>query len=301
MENSKPFRVICQLFTVFMLILLSSPLITLAFFTSSNEISEQPIETVNAKKETQNLPDYFILNEDYSGDPPINKPAYDPFTVAERHKKNLVTLLPEYQAYYAEKAVYLTFDDGPDPENTPAVLGLLKKYEIKATFFVTGTQAEKYPDLLKQIYLDGHAIGNHSYNHIYRELYKSPEAYLEQLHHTDNIIKEIIGVRPHITRAPGGSAGSFNNHYWTSLKNEGYIEVGWNVSSGDASSANADNIFQNIVYQMNKKFLWSHAIILMHDGRGHSETIKALPKIIEYLKQQNFEFYVISLKTPPPW
>lgn len=299
MENSKIFRIICHLFTFLLLALLSSPLITLAFYSTN-----QPavIDQTSGEPAIRETVDYaFILNEDYSNTPPSNKPVFDNLTVAERHQRHLPTRLPNYQPYYGKKTVYLTFDDGPDPENTPIVLDILKKSEIKATFFITGRQAEKYPDLVMRIYQEGHAIGNHSYNHVYRELYQSPYTYVEQLHKTDEIIKNITGVRPHITRAPGGTVGSFTKDYWELIKEEGYVEVGWNVSSGDASQAHANDIYQNIAYQLDNSFLLSHAIVLMHDGRGHSETLKALPNIISYFKNHSFEFRVITLDTPPPW
>ena len=109
-------------------------------------------------------------------------------------------------------------------------------------------------------------------------------------------------MRPHISRAPGGSAGSFITAYWDILNNKGYIDVGWNISSGDASNANADQILSNIIDQTeNKQFLWSHAILLMHDGKGHTETVKALPHIIKYYKEHGFDFRVINSKTPPAW
>ncbi|MCP6652019.1 hypothetical protein NL518_28385, partial [Klebsiella pneumoniae] len=87
------------------------------------------------------------------------------------------------------------------------------------------------------------------------------------------IIKNILGVRPRISRAPGGSTGSFTKEYWATLKNLGYTEVGWNISSGDASSAKAGQLVNNIAAQMDNKNLWSHATLLMHDGRGHAETV----------------------------
>ncbi|VBB07921.1 polysaccharide deacetylase [Lucifera butyrica] len=230
-----------------------------------------------------------------------DKPVYDPYTVTERKEKKLPAALPDVKPYYGVKTVYLTFDDGPDRYNTPLVLDILKKNGIKATFFVVGTQVEKSAPLLKRIYNEGHAIGNHSYNHIYRQLYRSPAAYMEQLRHNDQIIKRILGVRPRIARAPGGTVGSFTKQYWTLLKEEGYTDISWNVSSGDASRAKAADLVQNVIYQMQNKYLWSHAIVLMHDGPGHGETVKALPSIIKYFKDNGFEFKVVNLKTPPAW
>jgi peptidoglycan/xylan/chitin deacetylase (PgdA/CDA1 family) len=234
--------------------------------------------------------------------PAAGKPAYDELTVSERLQSGLPTALPAILPYYGERTVYLTFDDGPDPEITPAILGILRSEGVKATFFVVGSQAEKAPAILREVYREGHAIGNHSYSHVYRELYRSPAAYLGQLAHTDYIIKSVLGVRPLISRAPGGSAGSFTAAYWAALKEAGYIEVGWNIYSGDASRAKAADLVAAVADQVaTRPFLWSHAIVLMHDGVGHEETVKALPAIIQIFKDRGFEFRVVNLETPPAW
>lgn len=307
-KKSRFFQVMCSLSAICLTLLVSSPLALLAFsdFKSSvpavNQMTNQA-EPVN--EVTFTLPstavDASYMNENTDNQPITAKPIYDVFTVEERQAKGLTLEHPEVSPYYGEKVVYLTFDDGPDPENTPVILDILKSQGIKATFFVVGNQAEKYPDILRRIYQDGHAIGNHSYNHVYRELYQSSNTYVSQLRQTDEIVKKVIGVRPRISRAPGGSAGSFTKEYWEKLKKLGYIEVGWNISSGDASSAKAGRITNNIITQMDNKNLWSHAIVLMHDGRGHAETVKALPDIVKFYKDRQFEFRVINFETPPPW
>jgi peptidoglycan/xylan/chitin deacetylase (PgdA/CDA1 family) len=244
----------------------------------------------------------YCLSEKIADIPPSDKALYDMFTVQERKAQGLPTALLEVERFYGDKMVYLTFDDGPNKDNTPLVLEILRKNNIKATFFVLGTQIENNAELLKEIYQDGHAIGNHSYNHIYRELYQSSETYVQQLYHNDELMKKILGVRPRISRAPGGSAGNFTKAYWSRLKSEGYIEVGWNVSSGDASAGKANDIRDNVISQLEaNKSLWGHAIILMHDGSGHGETVKALPEIIQYLKEHGFTFHVVNAQTPPAW
>ncbi|HWR45573.1 polysaccharide deacetylase family protein [Sporomusa sp.] len=302
------FQAICSLGVVCLTLLVSSPLALLAFsdFNSPVPASGSPIYQESPPDTVKyTLPgtsaDAYYMNESLDNPPSSGKPVYDVFTVEERQAKGLALEVPKVVPYYGQKVVYLTFDDGPEPENTPAVLEILKRHGIKATFFVVGNQVEKYPDILRRIYQEGHAIGNHSYNHIYRELYQSANTYVSQLRHTDEIVKQVISVRPRISRAPGGSAGSFTKEYWESLNKLGYIEVGWNISSGDASSAKASRIMNNIAAQMDNKNLWSHAIVLMHDGRGHGETVKALPDIINFYKQRQFEFRVISFETPPPW
>ena len=291
------FNTICSTCVTFLIFLASAPLITLAIPTTQLI----PIPSTRSTSE----PIVPAVYTETKADKPVNisnTPEYDLFTYSERQERKLPTDLPITEYFYGAKIIYLTFDDGPDQENTPIVLDILKKNNIKATFFVLGTESEKYPNLLKRIYDEGHAIGNHSYNHIYRELYQSTTTYLEQLHHTDEIIKSVLNVRPHISRAPGGSAGSFTKAYWPILKNQGYIEVGWNISSGDASNAKENQILNNIIHQTeSNKFLWSHAILLMHDGKGHTETAKALPHIIKFYKELGFEFHVINSKTPPAW
>ncbi len=294
------FRELCRLTVILYLLLCSAPLATLAFQQPSADIDNKeslPVEALPAPP-----PPAFLVIDDTTSDwLTTDKPIYDKLLTSERLTKGGPTALPALSRYYGNKVVYLTFDDGPDPENTPIVLALLKEYHIHATFFLVGNQAEKYPDLVKRIFEEGHAIGNHTYNHVYKDLYRSPQAYLAQLHHTDEIIKQAIGLRPRISRAPGGTAGNFNKAYWNSLEKEGYMEVGWNISAGDASRGTAPQLVQNITEQLQNKSLWSHATVLMHDAAGHGETVKALRQIIELFTSQNFEFRVVNLSTPPAW
>lgn len=299
--KSDLFKTICSICVTCFIFLASAPLITLAIPATQiipvTQITSgpQPVEQENLPVEPAEINTVLPIDTN-------NQPEYDTFTYSERQERNLPTHLPVSEPYYGKKVIYLTFDDGPDAENTPIVLDILNKNNIKATFFVVGTAIEKNPEILKRIYNEGHAIGNHSYNHIYRELYQSVTSYTEQLHHNEEIIKGVLNLRPHISRSPGGSVGHFTRAYWDALKNQGYMEVGWNISAGDASSATAEQILNNIISQTEKNdFLWSHAILLMHDARGHGETVKALPNIIKYYKEHGFEFHVINSKTPPAW
>jgi len=298
--KNKFFNTMCSIFLACFIVMIFTPFITLAIPTTQTipvTTSISPPEPEVTETASENSTSAKDITTNQSSDP-----EYDTYTYTERQQNNMPTILPPTELYYGTKTIYLTFDDGPDPENTARVLDILKENNIKATFFVLGTQVQNHPTMLKRIYEEGHAIGNHSYNHIYRELYQSPDTYLEQLHHNDDIIKNVLNVRPHISRAPGGSAGTFTKTYWDLLQNQGYIEVGWNISSGDASSAKADELVSNIIQQTNKNtFLWSHAILLMHDSGGHEETVKALPSIIKFYKEQGFEFRIINSKTPPAW
>lgn len=99
--------------------------------------------------------------------------------------------------------IAMTFDDGPDPEGTPAVLQVLSKHQAKATFFMIGKQAEKYPDLVRRVHLEGHEIGNHGYLHSY-SLYRNVSKAMKDIEETQNLIYRLTGRRPALYRPPGG-------------------------------------------------------------------------------------------------
>lgn len=193
------------------------------------------------------------------------------------------------------KKVYLTFDDGPESVDTPLILNILDTYGVKATFFVIGTSVEKNPELLKEIYRRGHAVGNHTYNHVYSEIYQSPQAFINSIKKNEALIYGLTGQKPKVIRDPGGIA--WKNQAITDLvlKN-GYSMVQWNVDSYDSNKAYQEpaQIIKNVQLQAANKKLWPGMIILMHDGKGHLNTVRALPTIIEMLIDQGFEFAVLK-------
>lgn len=232
----------------------------------------------------------------------VDKPVYDKYELTEREAKGLTVALPEIEPYRAEKVAYLTFDDGPDDKVTPQILDILKAEGVPATFFVLGNMVEQNPSVLKRIFNEGHAIGNHSYNHVYSELYRSPWDFADQFIKTDEIIKETIGVRPLIIRAPGGTAGVFNNDYWAIVDSCGYAEYDWNASTEDATASvpNASKQVDNIVKQL-KNYQPNTLIVLMHSKSGKEETAKALPALIDLLRNKGYKFGVVTPMTPQPW
>ncbi|MBR0061843.1 MAG: polysaccharide deacetylase family protein, partial [Selenomonadaceae bacterium] len=140
----------------------------------TSELSATPAEIPTTP--AQEGKDYILAADDFSNlqldDPTI--PVYDRYIIWERQEKGLPIVLPELEPYYGESTVYLTFDDGPDDKVTPQILDILKAEGVKATFYVCGNMVEANPSVLKRIFDEGHAIGNHSYNHRYDEIYKSP-------------------------------------------------------------------------------------------------------------------------------
>lgn len=248
--------------------------------------------------------DYILAADDLSNlqlsDPTL--PVYDKYILWERQEKNLPIALPYLEHYTDESMVYLTFDDGPDDKVTPQILDILKAEGVKATFYVCGNMVDTYPEVLRRIFNEGHAIGNHSYDHRYKELYASPWSFMEQIIKTDIAIKNVIGVRPLIIRAPGGAGGMFSANFYSMVDECGYVEHDWNVLTEDAtpSNPNASEQVNNVL-----KYLGDDpphtVILLMHSKADKAETVKALPEIIHLLRNWGYKFGVVTPMTPQPW
>ena len=273
----------------------------------TEEIPEEPPkaqqETVAEEPaaETEEARTYVLAADDF-GNLQLSDgavPVYDKYTLEERRARGLSTTLPEITPYREKKMAYLTFDDGPDEKNTPAILDILKKEKAKATFYVLGRSAQAYPDVVRRIFEEGHAIGNHSYDHEYGKLYASTGNYLAELEQTDEILRDLIGVRPLITRAPGGRMGNFTAAYGQAMEQNGYVEHDWNVSSADTAPNHP--VAQDFIDNIDAGATMQSVIILMHSSAGHEETVKALPGIIRILKERGYSFGVVTPMTPQPW
>lgn len=193
------------------------------------------------------------------------------------------------------KRVYLTFDDGPDNVNTPALLDILDSYGVKATFFVIGTNVEKHPGVLREIVRRGHTIGNHTYNHRYDGIYSGTDGFIRSILLNEAVLFRTAGVRPYIARDPGGRIRN-NTLIKQALAQNKYRLMEWNVDSYDSRKPNltAPQIIESIRAQAQNKKFWSQMVILMHDGKGHMNTVRALPTIIEMLKKEGFTFEVLK-------
>jgi polysaccharide deacetylase family sporulation protein PdaB len=179
-----------------------------------------------------------------------------------------------------KKMVALTFDDGPDPTNTQKLLDILKKEQIQATFFLLGQNAQQYPDIVKAIAQQGNEIGSHTYDH--KDLTTLSTAEMtDEITKTDETIKKIVGKAPSYVRPPYGSV---NNEVATII-NRPMIE--WSVDSEDWQSRNADAIVKKV-----QETVYDGSIILLHDI--HPETIEAVPRVIQTLKDDGYSFVKIS-------
>ena len=200
------------------------------------------------------------------------------------------------------KIMYLTFDDGPS-QHTQEVLDILKKYNAKATFFVTGEKKE-YEYLIKEEYKQGHAIGIHTFSHDYGKIYSSPEAYFKDIEKMNDVIEKQIGHKVNILRFPGGSSNTVSRKYCDGIMTQltkdvldkGYQYYDWNASNGDGNS----NLSVSTLVDTGQKEVGEQEVVmvLMHDGAGSEETVKALPSLLEYYQKQGYEFRIIDDSTP---
>lgn len=207
--------------------------------------------------------------------------------------------LPADDGRYAapeQPTVYLTFDDGPS-KWTPAVLDILAEYGVPATFFVLGEHAEEQEDTVRRIVREGHALGNHTYNHKYAELYGSFEHFFEQTERTRDILERMTGERVKLLRAPGGTATNFDAFYFFYLGLAGYEVHDWNVDSGDSKRRGVPAA--EIVSNIKQARLLHEMNVLLHDGAGHEQTVKALPEIIEYFQEKGYRFAVLTEDVKP--
>ena len=197
--------------------------------------------------------------------------------------------------------IYLTFDDGPSGI-TPKILDILKKENVKATFFVVN-YSNVYESVVKRIIDEGHTIGLHSYTHNYKLVYSSEEAYFNDLEKLRTKVENTTGINSNIIRFPGGSSNTiskFNLGIMTRLvkmiKENGYHYFDWNVDSGDAGGArNSTDVYNNVIKNLN---INRNNVVLMHDLGKNVKTLNALESIIKDAKAKGYTFEKITYDTP---
>lgn len=191
-----------------------------------------------------------------------------------------------------EKVVYLTFDDGPS-ENTPKVLEILDVYDVKATFFVTGTN-EEYYYLIKKAHDAGHVIGLHTYVHEYDQIYNSASAYFSDLKRIEDLIYSQIGSVPKYIRFPGGSSNNVSKKYCRKIMskltkeviNRGYQYYDWNEDSEDGSGElSVKQLIKNATASND-----NNIILLFHDANGKENSLKAIGPVIQYYQKKGYVF-----------
>ncbi|MGL4771936.1 MAG: polysaccharide deacetylase family protein, partial [Clostridium sp.] len=199
-----------------------------------------------------------------------------------------------------EKIVFLTFDDGTSTTNTPKILDILRKENVKATFFLSGKNIEgggdKAKELVKREFDDGHAIANHSYSHDYKILYPNRilnlNNFIDDFKKTDELLKSIIGdnFSTRVLRCPGGHMSwKEMDKLDAYLKENNMVSIDWNALSKDAEGKkkNSAELVQEVIKSSQGKEI---VVLLMHDTYGKEETVKSLPEIIKYFKDNGYSF-----------
>ncbi len=202
------------------------------------------------------------------------------------------------------KKIAITFDDGPDPQWTPKILDVLKEKGVQATFFLIGIEAENYPNLTKRIYAEGHEIGNHTFTH--PDISNVSKRYFEvELNLTERFFEGKLGVKPVLFRPPYSvdqEPDTADQVRPLELAQQlGYITIGDKVDPNDWRDnprRPADEIVADVLKNLppcDPGNLTCGNIILLHDGGGNrSETLKALPRIIDGLRQRGYEIVPVS-------
>ncbi|MBO5852553.1 MAG: polysaccharide deacetylase family protein [Clostridia bacterium] len=203
------------------------------------------------------------------------------------------------------KTVYLTFDDGPGAY-TDTLLSHLKKYNVKATFFVTN-QFPKYQNLIGKAHSEGHKIAVHTYSHqMYDKndnIYGSLENFMKDFNKMQDVIEAQTGSTTNIMRFAGGTNNTISKSTCKGIMTEltkqmtaaGYFYFDWNVDSYDSRSyTNTQKVITETINQIKSK---ENAVVLMHDI--HKKTVDAIPAIIEYCLNNGYTFRVLDENSPP--
>jgi len=182
----------------------------------------------------------------------------------------------------SSKVVYLTFDDGPIPECTPQVLKILAKYGAKATFFMVGENADRYPELLAQVRAEGHAIGNHTYHHL--KGYKTcTHAYIQDAERANNILQTTLFRPPH---------GRMKYSQKTALRKAGNTIYLWDVLTHDYNPRYDAAHMLSVI----KRYTRNGSIITLHDSiKSKDRMLQLLPMAIEWLLSEGYQLMPLPL------
>jgi peptidoglycan-N-acetylglucosamine deacetylase len=182
------------------------------------------------------------------------------------------------------KKIAISFDDSPHSEYTKKVLDLLQAHNIKATFFCTGKNIDKSPEILKQIHQQGHTIGNHSFSHSIIFDFFPLKKMLKDLQKTHQLVFDSTGKKMRFFRPPYGVT---NPAVKKSLKKMNYLAIGWNVRSFDTSTKHAEKIYNRVT-----KNLKAGDIVLFHDNHKNIQTV--LEKFLHFAKENKFQLVTID-------
>lgn len=262
--------------------------------TANNQVQNTTVnETTNSQAENNTATNESVTNQTE------NTTA----NVTTTNTVNNSTAKDKKDSKDVKGVIWLTFDDGPSANITPKILDILKKENIKATFFIIN-YSDSNEHLLKREAAEGHTIGIHGYSHEYSKIYKSKETFMNNVYTLQNRIQKSTGVKSMYTRFPGGSSNTVSRKYCKGIMTEltkemlakGFKYYDWNISSGDAGGAkNAKDVYNNVTKNLSKK---RGNMVLMHDFGANKKGLEALPDIIKYAKKEGYKFAAIDDDTP---
>jgi peptidoglycan-N-acetylglucosamine deacetylase len=180
--------------------------------------------------------------------------------------------------------IALTFDDGPDPVDTPKLLDLLREKGVKATFFVVGKRADEHPEIVRRAWAEGHLIANHTWSHQPLFCFLMPHRLRAEIERGTESVRRICGSRPRFFRSPVGLRHPLLAPY---LQDAGLEYVSWSIRTRDTLTANSTVLARRILEKAA-----SGDIILLHDRLpgGADAMLQALPRVIDELRGRGFEF-----------
>lgn len=216
-------------------------------------------------------------------------------TIVDNNLKRVKYNIPEYWNQRERKVVYLTFDDGPSVR-TSKILEILKEHDVQGTFFFVGTQISGKESIVEKVDREGHYVGMHTISHSVNELYndETPDNLSNELIQMQDMIEEITGKRPILFRPPYGSMPHMNKEaIIDSLIDNGFKSWDWTVDTYDWSASSVAEVMGYVERTAGSK----NEVVLMHEKEM---TINALPQIIQYYKDNGYEFRVYdeALHTP---
>lgn len=197
-----------------------------------------------------------------------------------------------------EHKVYLTFDGGPD-ENTNEILDVSAKYNVKATFFVIGSESDEMKAVYRRIVDEGHTLGMHSYSNSYSTIYSSSDSFEKDVTKLNAYLKKVTGEKSQYYRFPGGSNNEISNvdmsEFIHVLNEKKITYFDWNVSAGDsASDYSVQDIVTNVTEGVSK---YKTSVVLLHDGDDKSTTVEALGPLIKALQKMKAKILPIDENT----
>ena len=260
---------------------------------SSGNSAFQTVDTTEAESSAESEADAAETNQ------PTQQASQPESPYADIYPDMMVNAPAESDYVRELGTVYLTFDDGPS-DNTYSILSYLEQYNVKATFFVVPNRSEGCYAKLKAIAAAGHSIGVHSASHVYKDIYSSVEAYLDDFHEAWDIIYDATGIKTEIFRFPGGSVNDFNTETRDKIIQEmtrrGFRYYDWNVESGDVDGATWTDMYNSIPSDIANCY---RSIVLMHDSNSTPNTVLVLGDVLHVLVSDGYKFDKINNDTRP--